>query len=209
VEAESRRLWRDTFDRPDSSRIGNGWGETDRGQVQPQLRDGKAVISGRKKEAGSVWLTRSESDLNDKFLSAQALVRIGERDRVTLRYMVFSRGRQARGGVGSAIAIARNARGEVVLQERTAAQREWTETPAKDESGAPMMWPEGDVELRIVRSDPKQGLFEAFVNDVSIGSANIGLRQRPGALDLGFQVEANAAEQFSFSVDEVLVERYR
>jgi hypothetical protein len=213
VKRENMRRWRDDFDRPSSRTVGNGWSQTQVGAVQPTIRDGNVVVSGRMEEAGTVWLARGEPGLNEKFISVQAGVSTGPTDHVDAYLVVFQRrGTGAGGGevtVGAAVGVGRNQRGELVQVERKPADRIFTATAVPGADGKPRLWPEGEVVLRVERIDPEEGTFALFVNGERVGTAPVGLRQKSGTVEIGLLVTANAAEQIDVVVSGVEMIRFK
>ncbi len=206
VDAENRRVWRDRFDRPSSKNVGNGWAQAGAGNVQPQIRDQKVQIAGRMNQAGEIWLTRGDKALNEKFLSAQATMSARKSDQIEYRFIIFQR-RGAK--VGNAAGVARTARGTVAIVELKPAARDYQLTDVKGADGQDLPWPDGDVVVRLDRSDPEQGVFDIYLNGEKVGSVEAGIRRRAGELEFGFNVIANAGEDFEALVDELEIVRYK
>jgi tetratricopeptide (TPR) repeat protein len=209
IDAESRARWSDAFDRPDSSKVGNEWGQTNQGAMTPMIRGEEVVVEGRAQESSPIWLTRSgrKWDLLKNFISARTTVELKKNDDLNFRVFVFTR--KGDGTVSSAAGVERNARGNVSLISWKANTNGWERELLKDEAGAPMMWPEGRVEVEIVRTDPKKGVFAFFLSGQRIGEVKLGLRARSGALDLGFQFQAARGVAYRAAVDDVQIELYR
>jgi tetratricopeptide (TPR) repeat protein len=212
IRRENMRRWRDDFDRPSSGTVGNGWTQTTVGAMQPKIRDGNVVVSGRMESAGTIWLARGEKGLNEKFISAQAGITTGIRDRVEVWFVVFQRRGQGAGSevtVGTTVGVGRNMLGELVQVERKASDKTFTSTVVVGPDGQPRLWPEGEVLLRVERTDPEEGTFAIFVNGDRVGTAPVGLRQKGGDVELGFLFTANVAEQIDVSVSGVEMIRFK
>ncbi|MEN8152116.1 MAG: tetratricopeptide repeat protein, partial [Planctomycetota bacterium] len=219
TEHSGRRRWLETFDRPNSQRVGNRWIQAPKAGVEiaPRIEDGKAVIAGRWiRNVSNVWLYhgdpeargRSQDRLNNKFLRARAVLTTQD-DRVATQFLIFVL--PARGGdIVTALGFERNARGEIVIVRRKTGDRnkKWLEQPVTDEDGNKMMWPEGPVELEIERVDPKKGVFAMYVNGARVADVELGLKRSQGSLSVGFKLTGTAGKSFRTEIDEVEIELY-
>jgi len=219
-EQSGRRRWLETFDRPDSRKVGNRWVQAPTAGVDmaPRIRDGKVEISGRwDRDVPAVWLLHGDPNargktnrLNDKFIRVRAVVNVREKDLVSTRFIVFVR--PARGAdIVVGLGFERNARGEILIIRKKSGdknKKKFVEYPLKDADGNLMMWPEGDVSLEIERIDPKKGVFEMFVNGASVGLVELGLKKGQGSLTVGFKLTGAAGNNFMTLIDEVEIELY-
>ena len=211
LEAESRRRWVDTFDRPDGPDIGNGWRPEGPAGIVPRLQDGAVVVGGRwpTNERKAVYLSRGTKDdeLGDRFISARALVWSNRADKVTLQFYAFTR--SAKRGIGTAAGIERTTRNTVVLISKTGTSDDWERTILKDEDGKDLLWPDGWSNVRIERVDPAKGVLEISLGEQVLGRVDVGLRKRPGlGLELSFQWSAGGGDLFESKIDEVEMELY-
>ena len=71
-----------------------------------------------------------------------------------------------------------------------------------------MPWPADPVRVRVARTDPDKGVFAAYFNGNIIGTVDLGVRRRPGKLEIGFNLEATNGEEVEAGIDEVELEIY-
>jgi len=207
LDSENRRRWVDTFERK-LGKVANDWMVLGVEAMKPRISEGKAVVSGRMPRRGTIWLYRGNKKLNAKFISAGAVMRVGARDRVHARFFAYTYGGD-KNSIANAVGIERSATGEVSVIHRRPNDDDWTRIRLKDETGAPVTWPEGWVEVEVGRTDHKKGKFEILMNGERIGTVDLGVKRRAGTgLYLGFQFEANGGESFTAEVDEVELEIY-
>jgi tetratricopeptide (TPR) repeat protein len=205
LDAESRRLWRELFDRRDNTAPANGWVSEPHKGIRWRLMGGKAVTKGRWPQEGTLWLTRGDNRLNGSFIGTRAVVEIPEDAQQTWRFMVFTR----RGtSVGAAVGVERNTRGEVVFLTKRAGDPDFGGEVVEDENGMPVMWPAGPVTAHIERTDPEKGIFEVSFEGRKIGKIDLGIKRRPGPLELGFSLSATSGEEVEAAIEEVEIELY-
>jgi len=217
TEQAGRRRWVETFDRPNSSNVGNQWRTQPVGQsISPRIVDGKVQIAGRWDRAvSSIWLVHGDPKsrggkhdrLNDKFIRGRAVLSVQEGDRVATQFLVYVQPPR-RGDIVVGLGFERNARGHLVVVKKKTGEKKFAEIPIKDEDGNPMLWPDGEVTLEIERTDPKKGVFAMLVNGVQVASVNLGLKKGQGSLTVGFRLTGAAGSNFKTLIDEVEIELY-
>ncbi len=207
LDAENRRIWRDSFDRRNGTSPGNGWLDSMFQSMRWLNYDGEARAKGRwpAGDSGVVWLTRGDNTLNNRFISFSARVRVPSGHHQMFRAFVYTKRNKK---VAAAVGFERNARGEVVFVSRTQATTEWVREVVKDEDGTVLKWPSDLVSLRVARVDHKKGVFEAYFNGRAVGKVDVGIRKRPGPLFVGFTLDATNGEEVEAAVDEVELEIY-
>jgi hypothetical protein len=71
-----------------------------------------------------------------------------------------------------------------------------------------VMWPAGPVTAHIERTDPEKGIFEVSFEGRKIGKIDLGIKRRPGPLELGFSLSATSGEEVEAAIEEVEIELY-
>ncbi|MHC4472582.1 MAG: tetratricopeptide repeat protein [Planctomycetota bacterium] len=208
ADAQSRRLWVDSFDRPNSAKVANGWAQTSLQAVTPRVQNGAVVVRGRHPSENVLWLTRGSKTLNGSFIAVEAVVRWKRTDHVNNRFLIFQRRGKSGEDTWNQVGIEKNARGEVVVYHKKQSEKQKTRIIVRDDDGESLLWPDGEAVLRIERSNHKRGVFTLYLNEEQIGEVEAGIRRRAGTLELGFGFQATTGEQHDSRIQEVRIEQY-